>query len=131
MPLATSVKDVIDKGNTLPQILFTLLIALAAVHLLPLSYNKLISKSKVKLPPGPYGVPFIGYLPFLGRNIHQTFMELAKIYGPIFKLSIGQRLCVIISSPPLAKEVVRDLDITFANRNPVVRFPPCGAHTNC
>lgn len=47
-------------------------------------------------------------------------MELAKIYGPIYKLSIGQKLCVIISSPSLVKEVVRDQDITFANRNPTI-----------
>ncbi|OMO80885.1 Cytochrome P450 [Corchorus olitorius] len=43
---------------------------------------------------------------------------MAKIYGPIYKLSLGQRQCVIISSPHLAKEVVRDYDVTFANRNP-------------
>ncbi|GMI95589.1 cytochrome P450, family 706, subfamily A, polypeptide 6 [Hibiscus trionum] len=89
------------------------------MKLLLLLFKKLRS-AKVKLPPGPYGVPLVGYLPFLGRNIHQTFMELANIYGPIYKLSIGQKLFVLISSPALAKEVVRDQDITFANRNPTI-----------
>lgn len=73
-----------------------------------------------KLPPGPRGLPIVGYLPFLGPNLHQMFMELALTYGPIYKLSIGRKLCVIISSPALVKEVVRDQDITFANRNPTI-----------
>ncbi|MBA0636856.1 hypothetical protein Godav_005321 [Gossypium davidsonii] len=99
--------------------LYTVLIAVVAMSLLSLSFKKLRS-TKVKLPPGPYGLPLVGYLPFLGRNIHQTFMELANIYGPIYKLSIGQKLFVLISCPTLAKEVVRDHDITFANRNPTI-----------
>ncbi|KAK8504633.1 hypothetical protein V6N11_013781 [Hibiscus sabdariffa] len=97
----------------------TVLIAVVAIYLLLLLFKKLRS-AKVKLPPGPYGVPLVGYLPFLGRNIHRTFMELANIYGPIYKLSIGQKLFVLISSPALAKEVLRDQDITFANRNPTI-----------
>ncbi|XVF41192.1 hypothetical protein PTKIN_Ptkin01aG0260400 [Pterospermum kingtungense] len=56
----------------------------------------------------------------ISHFLAETFMRLAKIYGPIYKLSIGQKLCVIISSPSLAKEVVRDQDITFANRNPTI-----------
>ncbi|KAL4339817.1 hypothetical protein GQ457_08G026840 [Hibiscus cannabinus] len=97
----------------------TVLIAVLAIYLL-LLFSKKLSSAKVKLPPGPYGVPLVGYLPFLGRNIHRTFMELANIYGPIYKLSIGQKLFVLISSPALAKEVLRDQDITFANRNPTI-----------
>ncbi|KAJ7944797.1 Cytochrome P450 family protein [Quillaja saponaria] len=47
---------------------------------------------------GPWGVPLLGCL-------HQRFMELAQIYGPIYKLSIFD------------EEVVHDQDITFANRD--------------
>ncbi|XP_062119531.1 flavonoid 3'-monooxygenase-like [Humulus lupulus] len=73
-----------------------------------------------QLPPGPKGFPILGYLPYLGSDLHQNFMELAQVYGPIYKLSIGRKQCVIISSPSLAKEVLRDQDITFANRNPSI-----------
>ncbi|KAF3448406.1 hypothetical protein FNV43_RR09119 [Rhamnella rubrinervis] len=79
---------------------------------------KRLKTEKVTLPPGPQGLPIVGYLPYLGANLHQTFMELAQVHGPIYKLSIGQKLCVIISSPSLIKEVVKDQDSTFANRNP-------------
>lgn len=70
--------------------------------------------------PGPRGLPLVGYLPFLGSDLHRFFMELARTYGPIYGLPIGMKLYVIISSPALAKEVVREQDITFANRNPNV-----------
>ncbi|XP_039166570.1 flavonoid 3'-monooxygenase-like [Eucalyptus grandis] len=70
------------------------------------------------LPPGPRGVPFFGYLPFLGTNLHRKFAELAETYGPIYKLRLGSKLYVVVNSPSLAKEIVRDQDMTFANRDP-------------
>ncbi|XP_038687741.1 flavonoid 3',5'-hydroxylase 1-like isoform X2 [Tripterygium wilfordii] len=72
------------------------------------------------LPPGPRGFPIIGYLPFLGTHLHHTFTKLAQIYGPIYKLKLGNKLYVVISSPSLAKEVVRDKDSIFANRDPPI-----------
>lgn len=74
----------------------------------------------LELPPGPKGFPLLGYLPYLGPDLHRMFMELAQVYGPIYKLSIGRRLCVIISSPSLVEQVVRHQDIVFANRNPSI-----------
>ncbi|KAI4377900.1 hypothetical protein MLD38_015457 [Melastoma candidum] len=75
-------------------------------------------KDEAPLPPGPRGFPVVGFLPFLVPNLHQCFMQLARVHGPIFKLWIGTKLYVIISSPLLAKQVVQDFDATFANREP-------------
>ena len=75
---------------------------------------------KPPLPPGPRGLPLLGYLPFLGTNLHRKFEELAGLYGPIYKVWLGQKLCVVISSPSLVKEVVRDQDRIFANRVPPI-----------
>ncbi|KAK3224791.1 hypothetical protein Dsin_004653 [Dipteronia sinensis] len=69
------------------------------------------------LPPGPRGLPILGYFPFLGTHLHKTFRELAGVYGPIYKLWLGNKLCVVVSSPALAKELVRDQDTIFANRD--------------
>jgi cytochrome P450 len=72
------------------------------------------------LPPGPRGLPLVGYLPFLGTELHRKFEELAISYGPIYKLWLGKKLCVVVSSPSLVKEVVRDQDRVFANRDPPI-----------
>ncbi|XP_059657454.1 geraniol 8-hydroxylase-like [Cornus florida] len=77
-------------------------------------------KGVAPLPPGPRGLPVVGYLPFLGTNLHVTFAELAHRYGPIYKLWLGKKLCIVLSSPSLAKEVVRDQDISFANRDATI-----------
>ncbi|XP_031254714.1 geraniol 8-hydroxylase-like [Pistacia vera] len=69
------------------------------------------------LPPGPCGLPLVGYLPFLGTHLHRKFTELGEVYGPIYKLWLGNKFCVVVSSPSLVKEVVRDNDIVFANRD--------------
>ncbi|KAJ0802839.1 putative cytochrome P450 [Helianthus annuus] len=69
------------------------------------------------LPPGPYGLPIVGYLPFLGSNLHERFTEMAHKYGPIFSLQLGSKLYVVVNSTDLVKVVARDQDQTFANRN--------------
>lgn len=83
-------------------------------------YLRTSRKGRAPWPPGPRGLPVVGYLPFLGSNLHHSFAELAHLYGPIFKLWLGNKLCVVLSSPSLAKQVVRDQDIIFANRDPPV-----------
>lgn len=79
-----------------------------------------LKKRLPKLPPGPRGLPIVGYLPFLGTDLHRSFTQLASVYGPIYKLWLGRKLCVVISSTRLIKEVVRDHDLIFANRDPTV-----------
>ncbi|KVH91904.1 cytochrome P450 [Cynara cardunculus var. scolymus] len=77
-----------------------------------------IRKGKTLLPPGPYGLPVVGYLPFLTFNLHERFTEMSHRYGPISSLRLGSKLHVVVNSVELAKVVTRDLDKTFANRSP-------------
>lgn len=79
---------------------------------------KLNRGNVVLLPPGPHGLPIVGYLPFLGTELHGIFAEMGHKYGPIFKLWLGRKLCIVVSSASLAREVVRDKDTIFANRDP-------------
>ncbi|KAG2690938.1 hypothetical protein I3760_09G213900 [Carya illinoinensis] len=69
------------------------------------------------LPPGPRGLPIVGYLPFVGTKLHTKFEQLCGIYGPIYKVWLANKLCIVISSPSLAKEVVCDHDAIFSNRH--------------
>lgn len=75
------------------------------------------SKRSLPLPPGPYSLPVVGYLPFLRQDIHNKFNTLADTYGPIFKFYVGSKLLVVVNSPELVKEVLHDEEDTFANRD--------------
>ncbi|PPD81910.1 hypothetical protein GOBAR_DD21176 [Gossypium barbadense] len=48
------------------------------------------------------------------------FQYQSWVYGPIYKLWLGNKLTVVISSPSLVKEVVRDHDIAFSEREPLI-----------
>ncbi|KAF3324988.1 geraniol 8-hydroxylase-like protein [Carex littledalei] len=69
------------------------------------------------LPPGPTGLPLVGSLPFLDPSLHTYFANLSKKYGPIFSLRLGSKLTVVVSSPSLARSILREHDDTFANRD--------------
>ncbi|KAF5812712.1 putative cytochrome P450 [Helianthus annuus] len=96
-----------------------LAITISIVMLGVLWYKLTLSSSSRSppLPPGPRSLPIVGYLPFLGRDLHNEFTNMAHTYGPIFKFYLGSKLHVVINTPELAKEVVRDQDETFANRD--------------
>ncbi|XP_074264898.1 cytochrome P450 71AU50-like isoform X1 [Silene latifolia] len=83
-------------------------------------FVKTRGKGKSPSPPGPTGLPFVGYLPFLGSDLRYTFKDLANIYGPIFKVRLGTKDGIVITSASLAKEVLRDKDVIFSNRDPTV-----------
>ncbi|CAN0841973.1 Geraniol 8-hydroxylase [Linum grandiflorum] len=69
------------------------------------------------LPPGPWALPIIGNLASLPSELHSYFGSLARTHGPIFRLRLGQKLGIVISSPALAREVLKDQDVVFANRD--------------
>ncbi|KAK4728581.1 hypothetical protein R3W88_021569 [Solanum pinnatisectum] len=93
-------------------------LTLSVVFLTILWYK--LNKEESRLPPGPRGLPIVGFLPFLRANLHHQLTELSQQYGPIYKFWIGGKLCVVLNSPSLAKEVVRDQDSVFANRDPPI-----------
>ncbi|KAJ0751110.1 putative cytochrome P450 [Helianthus annuus] len=98
----------------------TMLVVTTSLLILAILWYKFIpsnpSISAPPLPPGPRMLPIVGYLPFLTPNLHTQFTNMAHTYGPIFKLKLGSKLHVVINTPELAKEVVRDQDEAFSNR---------------
>lgn len=72
---------------------------------------------KPPLPPGPKGLPIIGNLHKLDNSILcMQLWHLSKKYGPIFSLQLGLRKTIVISSPKLAKEVLKNHDLEFSGR---------------
>jgi hypothetical protein len=62
------------------------------------------NKSGLPEPPGPYGLPVVGYLPFLGSNPPLTFVKLAQKYGDVFQVQMGVQKAVILNSLDVIKE---------------------------
>ncbi|KAE8708637.1 hypothetical protein F3Y22_tig00110336pilonHSYRG00011 [Hibiscus syriacus] len=75
------------------------------------------SKGSPPSPPGPRGLPLVGSLPFLRPDLHSYFAELARNYGPVVKLQLGSKLGILVTSPSAAREVLKDQDIVFSNRD--------------
>ncbi|CAG2100543.1 unnamed protein product [Medioppia subpectinata] len=62
--------------------------------------------AKNALPPGPIGLPFIGYMPFLKGEPSRVFVQLAKKYGPVFGLQMGSQPVVVLNDWPSIKEAL-------------------------
>lgn len=102
------------KGDT-TTLLITLLTISTIIWYLYIFFFK--SKSQ-NLPPGPPGLPIFGNLLSLDPELHTYFAGLAQTHGPIFKLRLGSKLGIVITSPSTAREVLKDYDTVFANRDP-------------
>ncbi|CAG7727850.1 unnamed protein product, partial [Allacma fusca] len=74
------------------------------------------AKSKlIKLPPGPIGLPILGYLPFLGETPALKITELSRKYGDLFSIRLGQQLVLFVNDVETMKDMGR-ID-NFLGRN--------------
>ncbi|XP_071727549.1 premnaspirodiene oxygenase-like [Rutidosis leptorrhynchoides] len=79
--------------------------------------SKSHNNNSIKLPPQPRKLPLIGHLHHLSRGLpHHALGTVANKFGPIVGLHLGEISTVLISSPTLAKEILKTHDLAFASR---------------
>ncbi|OIW19020.1 hypothetical protein TanjilG_10581 [Lupinus angustifolius] len=94
------------------------LLCLSIPLLLLLLFQKPRSTKNPCPPPGPRGLPIIGNLHQLNDSstLHLQLWQLSKKYGPLFSLQLGLRPAIVVSSPKLAKEILKNHGLVFSGR---------------
>ncbi|XP_047172690.1 cytochrome P450 71D11-like [Vigna umbellata] len=102
----------------LPKILsFTMPFILFMILALKIGTSLKKTGSSQKIPPGPWKLPVIGNIHnLLSSAPHRKLRDLAKIYGPLMHLQLGEVFTIIVSSPEYAKEIMKTHDLIFASR---------------
>lgn len=64
--------------------------------------------------PGPWGIPILGYLPFMktGGAPHLWYLRKSAKYGDVFSVKLGTNLIVCIGSAKMMKELFYRQDST-------------------
>ncbi|KAK9117344.1 hypothetical protein Sjap_016291 [Stephania japonica] len=74
------------------------------------------SSPLLNLPPCPPKLPLIGNLHQLGTLAHRSLRDLAQKHGPLMLLRLGQAKVLVVSSPEMAREIMKNQDLVFADR---------------
>ncbi|KAH7953792.1 hypothetical protein HPB49_012362 [Dermacentor silvarum] len=92
----------------------TWLTIIVAAILMVKSFRRKSGGQKNKLTaPGPWGVPILGYLPFLRKPYHTTFRELSKQYGPIIKFRLGCKDVLVLNDLASIREGLSNSDVLY------------------
>lgn len=88
--------------STITQNVITLFIGVVGLFLVCWFFNR----KRYNLPPGPKTFPIIGNLPQIirAKEFIRRIMEFRKIYGAIFKISIGRTIAIFVSDLDIIKE---------------------------
>ncbi|KAM7525627.1 hypothetical protein LguiA_015529 [Lonicera macranthoides] len=102
------------------RLLLTLSVNLFALFSFIWIHKYTLKNTTPPLPPGPQGLPLVGNLLSLDPELHTYLATLAQTYGAILTLRLGRKVNVVVTSPAVAREVLKDHDTTFANRDVLV-----------
>ncbi|URD92672.1 cytochrome P450 [Musa troglodytarum] len=120
MQLFTALLSSLSSLPSLP----SLLVVLTLLSSLLLAGRKARGGSATwKLPPGPTKLPVIGHLHlFWSSSLHLSLWELSKKHGPLMHLKLGRVPVVVVSSPEMAKEVLKTHDLECCSRPSLLSY---------
>ncbi|KAK6802610.1 hypothetical protein RDI58_000391 [Solanum bulbocastanum] len=96
---------------------FSLFLFVSFLFLLLKYWKNSNTQIRKKLPPGPWKLPLLGSMfHLLGGPPHRVLRDLAKKYGSIIHLQLGEVSLVVVTSPDVAKQVLKTHDLAFASR---------------
>ena len=76
----------------------------------------------LKLPPGPFGFPILGILPFIKKEFHLTLYDYSRQFGKILSLKMGVETIVVLSDYKLIKKAFQTRDFVARPKTPVQAF---------
>ncbi|KAL7640132.1 UNVERIFIED_CONTAM: hypothetical protein RMT77_009546 [Armadillidium vulgare] len=85
-----------------------------------------IFKKPADYPPGPWGLPLFGSIPFNVSKIETQLEELRKKHRTIFSWRIGSKLIVFLCQPKLIKEAFQSQ--VFSDRPDLILFTMLEGH---
>lgn len=69
-------------------------------------------KEASSLPPGPWGFPVLGCLPFLKGDLHLHLLDLTKKYGSLISTRLGSQLIIVLSDYKMIRDAFRKEEFT-------------------
>ncbi|KDP34506.1 hypothetical protein JCGZ_11056 [Jatropha curcas] len=70
-----------------------------------------------RLPPGPRPWPIVGNIPHIGKKLHISLTNIAKVHGPLISLRLGTQLVIVGSSSKAAIEILKHNDRLLSARS--------------
>ncbi|NXP96789.1 CP2K6 protein, partial [Vidua macroura] len=106
--------------NSSTSIVLVLILAFLSILKMAGSWN---NNRRQNFPPGPRPLPLIGNLLLFDlKRPYRTYLQLSKIYGPVFSVQMGHRKVVVISGYETVKEALVKQADAFAERPKIPVF---------
>ncbi|XP_039248612.2 cytochrome P450 2H2-like [Styela clava] len=81
-----------------------------------------IFKRPKNFPPGPHGLPLVGYAPFLTNNMADDFMKMKTKYGSVMSVQMGREDWVILNGYDTINEALVKQGEKFSGRPSIFLF---------
>ena len=98
-------------------------LTIASLFLTLIWYLKSSSRWRYRLPPGPFGLPIVGILPYLDpKNPSVDVLRMSKRYGKVFGGFLGSYRAVFLNDYDTIKETFSRTDDVFNDRPRISAF---------